>query len=113
LAVLFAFIGMLRISNIACVSIENFDALRHITRGDITITSQGLSVHIKWSKTLQSYRQLAIVHLPRIMGSQLCPVAAFEEILAKYPLPPTAPLLAYPVGSKIYLVKKNLNFKQY
>jgi hypothetical protein len=33
LAVLFAFIGMLRISNITCISIENFDAIRHITRG--------------------------------------------------------------------------------
>jgi integrase len=107
LAVLFAFIGMLRISNIACISIKNFDAVRHITRGDVTITPQGLSVHIKWSKTLQSYRQSAVVHLPRIMGAQMCPVAAFEQLLAKYPLPPSAPLLAYPVGSNIHLVTKN------
>jgi integrase len=106
-AVLFAFIGMLRISNIACISMNNFDALRHITRGDVTITPQGLSVHIKWSKTLQSYRQSAVVHLPRIMESQLCPFAAFQELLAKYPLPPSAPLLAYPVGPKIHVVTKS------
>jgi hypothetical protein len=50
-AILFAFLGMLRISNITCASISKFDPLRHISRGDIQPSHQGLAITIKWSKT--------------------------------------------------------------
>jgi integrase len=107
LAVLLAFLGMLRISNIACVSIKGFDILRHITRSDVTITPRGLAVNIKWSKTMQSYRQAAIVYLPQITGSELCPVTVFQKLVTMYPLPPFAPLLGYPVGPHLHIVSKS------
>jgi integrase len=108
LSVLLAFLAMLRISNIACVSLESFDILRNITRGDIVKTNDGLSITIKWSKTLQSYRQSAIVNVPQIPGSELCPVAAFDELNKKYPVNENMPLMAYQVSNKTFIVKRNV-----
>jgi hypothetical protein len=104
-AVLLAFLAMFRISNIACIS---FDVLKNITRGDIVKTSNGLSITVKWSKTLQSYRQVAIVNVPQISGSELCPVAAFHELTARYPVDNNMPLLAYQVASKTFIVNRNV-----
>jgi hypothetical protein len=100
LEILLALIGMLRISNIACISISNFDVLRHIARGDVVIPPSGLD--IKWSKTLQSYSQSAIINLPKIQGSPLCPVAAFQALIANYQVPPPNTLY--------YLIWWDLNF---
>jgi integrase len=106
-SILLAFIGMLRISNIACISLNSFDLLRHIARGDVTITPTGLQVHIKWSKTLQSYRQSAIINLPNIQGSPLCPVAAYQALLQNYPVPLSSPLLSYMVGSQLHVITRS------
>jgi integrase len=108
LSVLLAFFAMLRISNITCVSLKSFDMLRNITRGDIVKTNDGLSITIKWSKTLQSYRQSAIVNVPKIPGSDLCPVAAFDELNKRYPVHVNMPLMAYQVSSKTFVVNRNV-----
>jgi integrase len=106
-AILFAFMGMLRISNVTCASFKKFDPLRHIARGDVQPSEQGLVITIKWSKTLQSYRQGAVVHLPSIPHSPLCPVAVFNLLNSKFPVPNNLPLLSYLAGSTYRVISKN------
>jgi hypothetical protein len=81
--------------------------LRHISRGDVIITPLGLQVHIKWSKTLQSYRQSAIINLPNVQGSPLSPVAAYQALLKHYPVPSKSPLLSYMVGSQLHVITRS------
>jgi hypothetical protein len=106
-AILFGVLGMLRISNITCASLKTFDPLRNITRGDIQPSKQGLAVTLKWSKTLQNYRQNAVVHLPYVPGSPLCPVKAFNQLNSKFPVPNDLPLLSYLAGSTYRVISKN------
>jgi hypothetical protein len=53
----FAFLAMLRISNLAPSSSSSFDPLRHLRRGDVTLSSSSLSIHLRWSKTLQRHNR--------------------------------------------------------
>jgi hypothetical protein len=46
----FAFLAMLRISNLAPSSSSSFDPLCHFRRGDVTLSSSSLSIHLRWSK---------------------------------------------------------------
>jgi hypothetical protein len=110
-AILFAFFGMLRKSNITCASMNNFDPLRHISRGDIQPSQQGLAITIKWSKTLQNYRQGAVIYLPSIPNSPLCPVTDFTHLNEKFPVPNNLPLLSYQAGATHRLINQKFTPK--
>ena len=56
-AFLFAFFLFACISNLVPVSARSFDPAKHLWCGDIKITSFGLSVSFKWSKTNQNGHQ--------------------------------------------------------
>ena len=51
---LIAFFGFLRISNLAPHSVGAFDPSKHLTLADITFNSTGMTLTIKWSKTMQT-----------------------------------------------------------
>jgi hypothetical protein len=95
MAVLMGFIGMLRVSNVALVSIKQFQFSKHLTRGDLQIFEQGIKVQLRWSKTMQNYRQGAEVVLPYIKTSNICPVATLLALNQQFPVQPNQPLLAY------------------
>jgi hypothetical protein len=94
LSFLFGYMALLRISNVAPTSRSTFDPLRHLRRGDVTVTTQGLCIHLRWTKTLQRHRQSARIHIFSIPGSSLCPVAAFNSLQRSYPVQPTYPFLS-------------------
>jgi hypothetical protein len=105
--ILFGFFGMLRISNVTSSSIKYFDKSRHLCRGDVTHLDSAISIALKWSKTLQTYRQASVVNLPLIPSSLLCPVQAYNILIKTFPLQPNQPLLAYSVSNNLIIFSKS------
>jgi integrase len=107
LALLLGFLGMLRISNVANISFRQFNLNKHLSRGDITINSNGLQILLKWTKTLQNYTQGATISLPAIPNSNLCPLQTFQLLQQRYPVKNTQPLLSYNVGHNVRLITRS------
>lgn len=76
-AFLFAFFLFARISNLAPVSVGSFDTKKHLCRGDIIVTSFGLLVTFKWSKTNQTGAQPLTIPLLYTSDPHLCPVRVY------------------------------------
>ena len=96
-AILFAFFGFFRQSNLAPKHSSQFHPSRNTTRGDVHLSQSGLSVSLKWTKTLQSSVVPVRIPLPAIPGSPLCPLQAYQLMVSRVPTPsPTAPLLLMP-----------------
>ena len=89
---LLAYFSFLRISNLVSHSIASFSPLRQLTRGDVSSTSKGLQILIKWTKTLQTQDKAKYINVPRLAGSPICPVAAIKFILQVLPGDRNAPL---------------------
>ena len=89
---LIAFFRFFRISNLAPHSLTSFDATRHLTMRDITVSSHFMQIKVKWSKTLQTRDKFHVVTLPRLPGSVLCPVKALKKVLKLYHPDPDSPL---------------------
>jgi hypothetical protein len=62
-AILLAYMAFLRILNIAPKSPNEYDILRDIRRGDVTVTQYGIKIFIRWTKLLQKYNQTATIPL--------------------------------------------------
>ena len=96
-AILFAYFGFLRQSNLAPPSAKLFDHTRHTCRSDILFHPPGIIIIMKWSKTLQSAASCHLVPIPGIPGHTLCPVQAFQDMVAIIPSAgPNTPLLMLP-----------------
>ena len=95
-ALIFGFMGFLRVSNLAPYTAEGFDCTRHTTRGDVKVTKAGIVLMLKWTKTRQAAKETAPVPLPALGDPDLCPLSALEEYVGTFPgLPPSpdSPLL--------------------
>ena len=86
---LVAFFSFLQISNLVPCKLSEVADLQacHLTPSNVTFTSQGASLRITHTKTIQ-FRE----RQPRIPGSPLCPVTALQQYLASVQLPPSSPL---------------------
>jgi hypothetical protein len=93
MAFILGFLGLLRISNVAPVSRPTFDPLRHLRRGDVSIVGNSIVIHLRWTKTLQKYRQSARIRLFGIPHSPVCPLSAFVALNRSFPVLPTDPFL--------------------
>ena len=80
-AFLFTFYLMARLANIVPKSAKSFDPRRHLTRGDVAVTSHGLLVTFKCTKTIQFGEHLLHIPLLRIHDSPLCPVSAYLRMI--------------------------------
>ena len=102
-AILLMYVGFLRQSNVLPPTKAAFDASRHLTWGDITITPQGLQVRIKWSKTIQRAADAKTILLPNTVNALLSPVTVFKALQEMHPNPPApqAPLLTFKDGNPI------------
>ena len=100
----FGFSGFFRQSNMAPPSARAFDPTRHFTRSDVTPADGGLTVKVKWTKTIQRYQDATAVFLPTIRGRHLCPTLTFRNMLVKAPtLFPSQPLFSHPGGAPLTL----------
>lgn len=84
-AVLFAYFGFLRQSNLAPTSAAKFDPRRDTCRGDILTHPPGLIILLKWTKTNQEAAQPTLIPLPQIPAHHLCPLTAYQQLLALCP----------------------------
>lgn len=99
-AVVMLFHTFFRLSNLAAVTTIQFDHHRQLTRGDVSVTREGLSIRHKWSKSHQSSAHSVIVNVPRVKGSVLCPVAAYLDMLSYVPTRhPRQPMLMFNDGN--------------
>lgn len=85
-AILLAFFGFLRQSNLAPKSTRDFDPTRHTCRADVLEHPPGLVIIMKWSKTLQLRASKPhLIPIPSISGHPLCPVRAYRAMIAAVP----------------------------
>jgi integrase len=106
-AFLLGFLCMLHFLNVAPASRASFDRLRHMRRGDIIVVKNSIIINLRWTKTLQRYRQSARVWLFSILGSPICSVAAFLALQCSFPVLPTDPLLAYRASGQLFLITQS------
>ena len=91
-AFLFTFYLMARLANIVPTSATSFDPRRHLTRGDVAVTSHGLLVTFKCTKTIQFGERRLHIPLLRTADSPLCPVSAYLRMIQSFS--PRSPLLS-------------------
>ncbi|XP_073248534.1 uncharacterized protein [Porites lutea] len=90
---LVAFFTFLRKSNLVS-DVADRISTKVPLRPDLEFSSQGASLHIKASKTIQYQQRSLSIPLPCIPGSQLCPVGALRRHLRLNPGPSHAPLFS-------------------
>ena len=78
---LLAYFSFLRLSSILPHTLATFDTTRHLCVGDIIFANQGAVTVVKWRKTIQDHCKVAIVSLPRLGASSLCPITALKTML--------------------------------
>ena len=76
---------MARLANIVPSSLRQFDPRRHLTRGNVALTTHGILVTFKCTKTIQFGERLLHIPLLCIPGSPLCPVTAYRRMIALVP----------------------------
>ena len=87
---------MARLANIVPESAKSFGPRRHLTRGDIAVTSRGLLVTFKCTKIIQFGERLLHIPLLRIAGSPLCPVDAYLRMVRLVPARRSCPAFLFP-----------------
>ena len=95
-ACLVAFVSFFRKSNLLVKSISSFDSNLHLCRRDATFSEDGVTLALRWSKTIQYRQRVLHTPLPRIPGSPLCPAQTLILALRLCNSPPSAPLFTYP-----------------
>jgi integrase len=106
-AFIFAYMALIRISNVAPTSAATFDPRRHLCHGDVILHPTYLSIHLRWTKTLQRYRQSARVKLYPIPNSPLCPIKAFRTLQRSYPVRPNDPFLSYRSSGQLFIISQS------
>ena len=101
---LLTFHWFFRISNLLPTSQSTFQPLRDLARGDVTISSPGLLVLLKWTKTLQASRDQHLIPLTAVPGSVLCPLQAVIQLNSQYPVPNTAPMFSHMVSDRLVVI---------
>lgn len=84
-AALCLFYGMLRRSNVIPLSVNTFKPQLHLRRQDIVVEPWGLSLIIRWIKTVQFRERNRSLPLPAMARHPLCPVRALLEAFAATP----------------------------
>lgn len=79
-AILIAFFGMLRKSNLVPDSAGSFDDKKQLCRNDVSFSKEGIVLDIKWSKTLQFAQKILPVPILAVPGSLVCPVKAYRNM---------------------------------
>ena len=89
---LLSFFSFLRISNLVPHSMNSFDPLKQLARGDIIFALPGAHIVVKWSKTLQFRDKIKILKIPLLKNSCLCSVSALKYLLKNSPGSKNSPL---------------------
>lgn len=111
-ALILMFHSFLRQSNFTASTSTLFDPTRQITRGDINIQPDAVTIVLKWSKSHQLASMRSVVTIPAVPGSSLCPRMAVINLLRDVPFKHSQqPLICFKDGSHIpvYHIRKVWN----
>ena len=84
-----------RKANMVPPSVTQFDVRKHLARGDISDSVDGLVVVFKWSKTIQLGERHLTIPLLALPDSHLCPVRAYRDMLRAVPAGGSSPAFLY------------------
>ena len=79
IALVFGYLGFLRVSNLAPYTCSEFDPTRHTTWEDIHPSRDGVLICLKWTKTRQAAPYTAPVPLSTLGSSELCPLTLWQD----------------------------------
>lgn len=79
------FFGLLRRANVIPPPEMAFDPSLHLRRRDITFSTAGARILLRWSKTNQFRNRTVTLPLPRIPGHTLCPSQALYHYISLTP----------------------------
>ena len=94
-AMLLAFFGCFRLSNLVPLSLGKFDPLKHLKRDDIRFEKNIVLVFYKWSKTNQNSSKVAWVPICSVKDVRFNLKFYFEKLFSYVKAPKNAPLFAY------------------
>ena len=77
-ALVFGFLGYLRISNLAPPTAKSFNPARHSSWADIRRGKEGLLLDLKWTKTLQTQQGVTTIPMAALQDKRICPVSTWE-----------------------------------
>ena len=94
-AMLLAFFGCLRVSNIVPAAQSSFDPLKHLKRDDIKFVDGIMLVFFKWSKTNQSARKASWIPVASVSDPRFNISENFKKLLSSVKGPGSAPLFTF------------------
>ena len=94
-AMLVAFFGCFRLSNLVPASCNQFDPLKHLRRGDIKFEDNIVLVFYKWSKTNQNCRKVSWIPICSVSDNRFNVKSNLERLFNNCKASEDAPLFTY------------------
>ena len=94
-AMLLAFFGCLRLSNLVPSAHAKFDPLKHLKRDDIMLVDDMVLVFFKWSKTNQSARKVSWIPITPVPDVRFDLRIYFKKLINSVKVPVSAPLFSF------------------
>ena len=95
IAMLLAFFGCFRLSNLVPTSCNLFDPLKHLTREDVRFNNDMVLIFYKWSKTNQNSSKVSWVPICPVSDDRFNIKYYLEKLFVKVNMPMDAPLFSY------------------
>ena len=105
-AMLVAFFGCFRLSNLVPPSNSTFDPLKHLKRADIKFEGNIVMLFYKWSKTNQNSSKVAWIPICSVSDSRFNVKLHLEKLFLVCKAPSNAPLFTY--DKKLYHSRNSL-----
>ena len=94
-AMLLAFFGCLRLSNLVPSSQSDFDPLKHLLRSDIKCVDKLVLVYFKWSKTNQNFKKVSWIPISSVSDPRFNVSLHLKKLLESVKVKSNAPLFSY------------------
>ena len=94
-AMLLAFFGCFRLSNLVPTSCKKFDPLKQLRRNDISFDKNIVLVYYKWSKTNQNAKKVAWIPICPVSDNRFNVKFYLKKLFKCVKAPGDAPLFAY------------------
>ena len=94
-AMLLAFFGCLRLSNLVPPSQIQFDPLKHLKRDDFRVSDNVVLVFFKWAKTNQNSSKVSWIPIIPVSDSRFNIKVHFENLFNAVKAPKSAPLFSF------------------
>ena len=94
-AMLLAFFGCFRLSNLVPTSSNKFNPRKHLSRADVKFEGNYVLIFYKWSKTHQNPRKVSWIPIHSVSDSRFNVKCYFKALLSGIKAPSDAPLFSY------------------